>query len=136
MGGALAAMLSGPGAVYGVGAGSYSESNVGASESVSIRYNTTGTISIVKTLAGTVTVLNWITPNALASGSYTIRAHATSGTLSSGDAVDTDLALSANRTFTVTQGSAGTKACTFTATLKDFLGNTVATGSVTLSATF
>lgn len=136
MSGATAAMMTGGGPVLSVLPGSYSETNVGAPESVSLRYNSNGSADNIRTLAGTFTAGTWCSPSVYAPGAYTIRCHVTAGTFSSGDTQDVDLALTAARTWTVTQGSAGTKTCTATITIKDGIGNTVATGAITLSATF
>lgn len=78
---------------------------------------------------------NWVTPTSLAPGAYTIRASVASsdgGTL--GGAVDTDLALTSNRLWTLEAPSANAFTTTLTLTLKDGGGNTVATGSATLVA--
>lgn len=96
-----------------------------------VTFNTNGTLQGVNS-GGITESGNWVLPAALASGSYTIRCHVNSGTLSSGT-VDSDLALSSARTFTCTRSTAGTTAANITLTLK-FNGTTVATATIDLSA--
>ena len=77
---------------------------------------------------------NWVTPTSLAPGAYTIRASVTSsdgGTLTG--TVDSDLALTSNRTWALTPPSASFFTTVLALTLKDGGGNTVASGSATLT---
>lgn len=121
------------GALFHVHTGSVSSSGEGGTITASIQYQSDGDI-VSSTTNGNVTEGLWVTPAALAPGAYTIRVHVDSGTLSAGTE-DTDLALTSNRTWTVSQADVGSSSATLTFTLKDGSGNTVASGQMTLSAT-
>jgi hypothetical protein len=71
---------------------------------------------------------DWITPTSLAPGAYTIRFHVNSASVAVSGTVDTDLALSSNRSIAIFDPGAAE----ILMTLKDGDGNTVATGTVTL----
>lgn len=79
---------------------------------------TDGTYTSTGTASG-----NWITPTSLAPGAYTIRAHVNSGSTPSGSALDTDLALSTQRSWLITQSGPGSKVCDLLLTIKDGVGN-------------
>lgn len=68
---------------------------------------------------------NWVTPTSLAPGAYTIQAHVNAGSTPSGSALDTDLALSTQRSWLITQSVPGSKICDLLLTIKDGGGNTV-----------
>jgi hypothetical protein len=131
MGGVLAAAAIG-GVAYSVFAGgTVSDTHAGA-DSCSIDFNTNGTITKTAT-GGGGTIGKWINPTSLASGSYTIRAHKVSGTTPSGVALDSDLPLSAAKSWGHVLAAPGSASCVLTLTLK-LGGNTLATGNVTVSA--
>lgn len=92
-----------------------------------------GTYAVTLSTSGGGPTGDWISPTSLASGSYEIRATATSGTVSTGT-VGSWLALSSTRTWTVSRGSVGSKACTLTIEIRTE-GVTVYSGSITLRAT-
>jgi hypothetical protein len=98
-----------------------------ASASVALNSNGSGT-------ATNQSAFDWVTPTSIAPGGYTIRAHVASGTNPIGSALDTDLALSSNRSWTHNQSGVGVKTCVLELTLKDSLGNTVKTSSVNMTA--
>lgn len=82
---------------------------------------------------GTFESGNWVTPTSVAPGAYTIRAHRVSGGTPNGDALDTDLALTTSRSWTVSTVG-GTSLTNLTLTLKDGGGNVVATSNVGIRA--
>ena len=99
-----------------------------------VEFNSSGDINAITT-AGTSDQGDWITPKSAAGTSgWTVRAHVTAGALTSGT-VDTDLALTASRSWNCTQVGSGTKTATLLMTLKDAGGLTLATGTITLTAT-
>lgn len=123
------------GALLHVHTDAVSSNGGGGTITASIAYQNDGDIQ-TDTTDGSVDVGDWITPKALAPGSYTVRAHVDSGTLAgTSSAVDTDLALTSTRSWGVEQAVVGTATATITVTLKDGSGNTLATGQVTISAT-
>ena len=104
------------------------------SSSINTTFNTNGTFTTVGENAGTIESGNWVTPTSLAPGSYTIRASLAFGTAPSGDTLDTDHALSSARSWALSQSGVGSKTCELTLTLKDGGGNTVASGTLSLTA--
>ncbi len=96
-----------------------------------VTFNTNGTFTGSNS-GGVTESASWVLPASLAPGSYTIRCHVNSGTLSTGT-VDSDLALSSARTFICTRATAGTTAANITLTLKNN-GVTVKTTTIDLSA--
>lgn len=81
-------------------------------------FNTDGTYTSTGTAGG-----NWITPTSLAPGAYTIRASVLAGSTPSGSALDTDLALSTQRSWLITQSGPGSTVCSLQLTIKDGGGN-------------
>ena len=76
---------------------------------------------------------DWIVPNNAAPGLYEVRATVTSGSISSGDATGSWLALTSTRTWTVTRDIVGLSSATLTIEIR--LGTTVLdTATVTLAA--
>lgn len=127
-------MIAASSALYSVQAGaSLSGTHVGA-YSVGIQFTTGGDINKVDTV-GSTDLDDWISPKALANSGYTIRAHQVSGTAVGGSALDSDLALSANREWDLLKVGAGTVSAVITLTLKDVNGNTLKSGDVSLQAT-
>jgi hypothetical protein len=73
---------------------------------------------------------------ATSAGGYSIRAHVNSGTTPTGSVMDSDLALSSTRSWSLSQGAVGTTTCNLTMTLKRISdGATMATATVVLTAT-
>lgn len=99
-----------------------------------INFNTNGTFTSTGENVGVAESGNWVDPTSLAPGAYTIRAHLDSGTTPSGSALDTDLALSSARTWTLNQAGEGSVSCVLTFTLKDGGGNVVATAQGGITA--
>lgn len=106
----------------------------------SLKFETDGD-RIASTNLGTVDEGDWITPKAAAAalnGQCTIRAHVDSSTgsgLNAGSsAVDSDLALSTERIWIVTQAGVGSSSATITFTIK-FNGVTMHSVQRTISAT-
>jgi hypothetical protein len=122
------------GAIFSVDAGATLSGTHSGAYSVGIQFAAGGDINKVDTV-GTTDLGDWIAPKALASGSYTIRAHQVSGTAVGGSALDSDLALSSAREWDLLKVGAGSVSAVITLTLKDGFGNTLATGNVTLQAT-
>lgn len=96
--------------------------------------NSAGTYSIAGNTLGVLESGNWVTPTLYAPGSYTIRAHLNSGTALTGSSMDTDLALSSNRSWTLTEAAVGTLTSNVTLTLKDAGGNTVKSATFNITA--
>lgn len=116
--------------VYTLPFSNVSDAGFGNSQST-ISFASAGTFSSGGLNSGTIETGNWVTPTSLAPGSYTIRAHVSSGSSPSGDALDADLALTSNRSWNILQSGTGSKTSTLLLTLKK-AGVTVATGSVQL----
>lgn len=121
-----AAMTMGGGSVrLNAGSGSVTDSVPDPSDSAaSLTFETDGD-RIANNSFGPVDEGDWIAPKAAAStfnSSCTIRAHvdsSTGGGLGAGsDAVDTDLALSTQRQFIVSQSTPGSSSATITFTIK------------------
>lgn len=121
------------------GSGNISDSSAGAAQA-SLTFQTDGDIIANTISGGAVDDGDWITPKALASslnGQCTIRAHVDSETgsgLDSSSAEDTDLALSTERSWVVSQSGVGSSSATITFTIK-FNGATIHSVQRTLSAT-
>ena len=133
MSGAMMAMIAAGGAVFALPTAA-SDVSAGVDAVASLQFVTNGTFACQGNTLGVTQSGNWITPTALAPGAYTIRLHVNSGVTPVGPAVDTDHALSSNRTWTVTRSTVGTDTSTCTLTLKDGGGVTVATQSFTFTA--
>ncbi len=97
-------------------------------------FNSDGTYSCAGATSGVSESGNWVTPVLAAPGSFTIRCHVNSGTTPTGSAVDTDLALTSNRSWISTRSTAGTTTCNVTLTLKNGAGDTLKTTTITISA--
>ncbi len=103
---------------------------------VGVTFKSDGTVTKGTTSGGTTqlsSTTDWIRP-VISPGSYTVRAHVASGTSPAGDSLDTDLALSSDRGWTLTQIASGNKSCSLTITIK-LGGTTVASATYSLSAT-
>jgi hypothetical protein len=104
----------------------------------SVAYNLTNTGKAQKFAlnnGGTTDLENWTVPQ-LNMALYTARAHVNSGTSPSGDALDSDLALSSTRSWGLTQSVVGTKTCVLLVTIKRASdGVTMDTALITLTAT-
>lgn len=115
--------------------GSVADTNFGGgSAQATITLVTGGTFTSAGINVGTVDSGNWVTPTTLAPGSYTIRAHLNSGDTPAGSALDSDLALTSNRSWNVSVPSSGSSTAVLALTLKDGGGNTVATATTTITA--
>jgi len=133
MTGAVAALAAAMGIRYGLPT-AVADSSAGVAAVGTLNFTTAGGYSCVGNTLGTTQSGNWIVPTTFAPGSYTIRLHLNSGTApGSGPALDTDLALSSNRTWTWTQAAPGTTSANLTLTLKDGSGNTVLTSTLSVS---
>lgn len=104
-----------------------------ASAQVVLDIFSTGSYDVTLSTVGGGPSGAWINPTSLASGSYEVRATATSGTVSTGT-VGSWLALSSSRTWSVSRSGAGSKACTLLIEIRTE-GVTVYSGSITLRAT-
>jgi hypothetical protein len=107
---------------------------VGVSAVTTLSMNSAGTFSIAGNTLGVLQSGNWVTPTLFAPGAYTIRVHQNSGTAITGSALDSDLALSSNRSWTLTEAAIGTLTANLTLTLKDGGGNVVATATFNITA--
>ena len=136
MSGALAAMLLGSGGpAYALPAGGTGDVSSGGTAAVTtIAMNSNGAYSIAGNTLGVLQSGNWVTPTVYAPGSYTIRVHQNSGTAVTGSALDSDLALSSNRSWTLTEAAIGTLTANLTLTLKDGGGNTLKTATFDITA--
>lgn len=101
---------------------------------VTLAINSNGTLVVTGTNAGTLDSYNWITPTT-GSTSYYVRATLIGGSFSSGT-TGTWLALTSNRTWTVTQSGAGTKTANATFEIASDSGGTniVASAGIILTA--
>jgi hypothetical protein len=114
------------------------DSYVGSPAYAAIGYDANG-IVYQSVIAGSTDIGEWTTPSSAgigSSGGYYIRADIVSGSVDgTSSATGTDLALSLTRSWSVTQNTIGSHAVTLTITIKDGSGgNTLATGTVTLTA--
>lgn len=108
-----------------------------ASAQMTLTYTSAGAFTQAGLNVGTQESGSWVTPTSLAPGAYTIRLHVNSGALSGGGSVvDTDLALTSNRSWNIARSGAGagTSTVSVTVTLKDGGGATVSTSTFTMSA--
>lgn len=134
MSGILLAMFGAGGAIFSVG-GSILDNVVDPNDATATRvYGLDGKISDT-VHSGTSQSGSWVNPNGAAPGGYTVRAHVVSGSSPSGSALDTDLALTSSRSWTIARTTIGTTTSTLTITIKDAGGVTVASGNITLTAT-
>jgi hypothetical protein len=106
---------------------------IAASAGISIKSN--GDFTSTTIAAGEVDLGDWISPKGLAPNGCTIRCHKNSGTNPSGDALDSDLALTSTRSWSVSQVGAGSTTANITLTLKDVSGNTLKTSTINITAT-
>lgn len=96
-----------------------------------------GTANIAGGNFGPLSAWNWITPTAIAGSSgWTVRLNVNSGTVDSGSATATDLAVTTSRSWTVSRTLAGgTDSANVTLVIKDSGGNTIASATYNLHAT-
>lgn len=111
--------------------------SLGASASAGVRFNTDGTVD--KLVNGSPTQIDaatdWVRPTEHAPGSFEIMAHVDAGNLDAGDAVDTWLALTTPRSWSVIDATQGVDPETATITVSIRFGGTVlASGQYSLSA--
>jgi hypothetical protein len=107
-----------------------------AYSSAEIQYQSDGDIAAITTAFGLEARGWWVEPTSLAPGPYTIRASVIAGSApSAGDALDTDLPLTSTRTWAyISTGSPAVVQGTLQITIKDALGNVLATDDVGLQA--
>lgn len=99
-----------------------------------ISYESDGDVISSTISRGAEDVGDWVTPKTAAPGGYTIRAEVLSGSLAAGSsATDTDLALTATRSWGVEREGAGTTIATIRLTIK-LGGMALATRDITLAA--
>lgn len=103
------------------------------SQSASYTLESDGDVVATTTLFGSSDQGDWIDPKAAAPGTYEARVTVTSGSLSSGT-TGTWLALTSNRTWTVTRDTVGTSTCVFTVEIRKGSGSTLASATITLEA--
>lgn len=116
------------------GGGGASDTNAGAAFA-GIGFESDGDITSTNT-TGSVDAGDWIAPKAAAPGGYEIMAHQDSGDAVDGtsSALDTWLALTSDRAWTLTQVGGGSKAASLTVSIR--LGSaTLSSGVFTLDAT-
>lgn len=135
MTGAVAALLGGGGPRFALPAGGTGDvSSGGISAVTTLAMNSNGTFSIAGNTLGVLQSGNWVAPTVYAPGAYTIRVHQNSGTAVTGSALDADLALSAGRSWVLTEAAIGTLTANLTLTLKDGAGNTLLTATFNITA--
>lgn len=127
-----AAMSTALGPVTKLSNQSISDVTPGSPSLVAYTLTLAGLVQQFQQTGGTTTLENWINP-AAGVGNYTIRAHQNSGTAVGGSALDTDLALSSTRSWTLTEAVVGTLTAQLLCTLK-YLGTTIATVTINLSS--
>lgn len=111
------------------------DTGVGTAAFIDYDLTNTGLVTFSSLNIGSGTLEQYVTP-ASSAPAYSIRAHVNSGTAPAGSALDTDLALSSTRSWSLSQGSTGTITCNLTMTLKRIGdGATMATATVVLTAT-
>lgn len=135
MSGASTAALAGGGGVVTLSGASISDTFAAAC-AVGVNFKADGTVTKSTSSGGAVqlsSATDWIRP-VISTASYTVRAHVASGTSPAGDALDSDLALSSDRGWSLTQIASGNKSCSLTITVK-LAGVTVASATYSLSAT-
>jgi len=98
------------------------------------QFESDGDIVSITTTSGTVDVGDWVTPRAVAPGAYEILAHVNSGTSPTGSALDTWLALTSNRSWTLTQVGAGSKTVNMTISIR-IGGVTLSSGTFVITVT-
>lgn len=105
------------------------------SASVLLTYESDGTISTFLTQGSdnADALGNWIDPLSSAPGNYEIKATLSSGTLTSG-VTGTWLALTSDRSWSVSRSTTGTTSATLTIEIRDDGGPTLDSGTVTISA--
>lgn len=131
----LMAMMGAGGAAYGPLPTGGEDEAPNTSSSITLTVKTDGTWTVTGTTLGLIASGSWITPNGLATGDYHIRMEANTGSFDSGT-TGSDLALTSNRSWTLTQSGMGDKSVTFTISLKNASGGTVlasANGSMSVS---
>lgn len=126
--------------ILSAGAGNITDNFIGGA-TAALEFETDGDRTATTIAGGSGDEGDWITPKSLASalgGQCTVRAHldssSGSGLAGGSSALDTDLALTSARNWTVTQSGAGTSSATITLTMK-FNGVTLHTVQRTLTAT-
>lgn len=135
MTGCLAATRGRGGPLFALPGGNSGDvSSGGTAATTVLAMNTAGTFSIAGGTSGVLESGNWVTPTIYAPGAYTIRAHLNSGTALTGSAMDVDLAISGNPSWSLTEAVVGTLTANVTLTLKDGGGNTLKTGTFNLTA--
>lgn len=122
-------------AVYDLPAGGSEINAGGGGASITVAINSNGTYTVSGSSSGLLASGNWVMPTSLAPGSYTIRAHLSSGGPITGSTQDTDLALSSGRSWTLTVAASSSNSAGILLTLKDGGGNTVATITCNIDAT-
>lgn len=128
-------LLAGRGDVLQLSNQNLTDTGVGTPAFVDYILTNAGSVDYNLLNAGSGSLEQFCTPGSSASA-YSIRAHVNSGTTPSGSALDTDLALSSNRDWSLTQSVAGSVTCNLTMTLKRISdGATMATATVVLTAT-
>lgn len=126
MSGVLQALMATPNQIFSAGSGgSYSDNDPSETggASVTLTLNTNGTATITNG-AGTLASWNWITPTFYAASAYQNKARVTvtSGAFTDGDSTGSDVALSSQRSWSVTSlGSAAS--VSFKLELKNAGGN-------------
>jgi hypothetical protein len=108
-------------------------SSGGGSQSASYSLESDGDIVSVSSLLGSIDQGDWISPKALAPSDYEVRASIVSGSLTSGT-TGSWLALTSNRTWTVSRDTVGTSTCVFTVEIRKGSGSTLASATITLEA--
>lgn len=92
-----------------------------------VRFNSTGTVQ--RNADGSLTQINsgtdWVIPNSMAPGTYSVRATLLSGDSPSGSALGSWLALSSSREWDLNSGGVGVLACDLRIEISDDGGSTV-----------
>ena len=104
-----------------------------ASQTATYTLESDGDIVATTTPVGAVDVGDWIDPKAAAPGTYEVLATIVSGSLSSGT-TGSWLALTSNRSWSVTRGSLGDATCIITVEIRKGGGATLASATIELTA--
>lgn len=106
-------------------------------QSAQVRFNSDGTVDAI-TNSGTTQLsasTDWIIPNDAAPGTYQIRATLTSGSTPDGGTLDTWLAMTISRVWTLSPpGTSGTRNCTLLIEMRDGTGPVIDSGSYPLES--
>lgn len=128
-------MLAGRGDTLQLSNQTLTDTGVGTPAFIDYDLTNGGVVTYSSLNIGSGSLEQYVTPTSSASA-YTIRAHVNSGTTPTGSTMDSDLALSSTRSWSLSQGVAGTTTCNLTMTLKRVSdGATVATATIILTAT-